>query len=336
MNKEEFIQEAAKKAKTTQQEDCVEYTCMKNSFSSIASDSSCFCAGDSSSASKNGCNQVDGAVETVDNTMKRVVSNILLTGAAGTGKTSLAEYYAAQNNAEVVYYLCHEWTTAEDMLWSIDVGKVALKDPSPYKRGALAYALKLSQEKRVVLIVDEIDKARERIDTLLLDFLQNCRIQKPDNGLEYGNINNITVFITSNERRELIDPLMRRLFKINMGFLSINIELNLLVQQDDYHIDEQRAFVLKVLEAYAEPQANNTLQKLVMKIASRLRQAECDISLSELKAFYLLLGCCGTVKEVEYAIQGWIVRNEEYMEVLDKAFRGIKNLANALWGVRNG
>ena len=275
------------------------------------------------------------------------MKTIILTGPAGAGKTSLAEYIASQNLAKYItlqneaffdYILCHEWVTAEDFTYSINIPTVAktfanLNGNSPfYIKGIIARAIEKSKTDRVVALVDELDKASTRIDALLLDFAQNCRVLDPEGNLIYGNSDNITLFITSNRQRDLIDPLMRRGFKVELKPLPSHVEAELLLdRRGTYYLDKQRKFIIDYVNYVPISYANDKLQRLIAKIAEYLRSQELDISLYEMKHFYLHIPVCGSsVERAKWLIEGWLCRNDDYKDALNKRFKGIHNLANAV------
>ena len=266
------------------------------------------------------------------------MKTIILTGSAGAGKTSLAEYIASQNGAYLDYILCHEWVTAEDFTYSINIPTVAktfanLNGNSPfYIKGVIARTIEKSKTDKVVAIVDELDKASTRIDALLLDFTQNCRMSNPEGKLIYGNTDNITLFITSNRQRDLIDPLMRRGFKVELNPLPAGVEASLLADnKGTYYLDEQRKFIIDYVNYVPVSYRSDKLQKLIAKIAEYLRSQELDISLYEMKHLYLHIPMCGSsVERVSWIIEGWLCRNDEYKDALNKRFKGINNLANAI------
>jgi len=66
-------------------------------------------------------------------------------------------------------------------------------------------------------MIDELDKAPERVDALLLDFLQNGRVPiRPGEHIQ-ADLDSLYVLITSNDMREISDPLMRRARRLWMS-----------------------------------------------------------------------------------------------------------------------
>lgn len=265
------------------------------------------------------------------------MKTIILTGPAGAGKTSLAEYIASQNGASLDYILCHEWVTSEDFTYSINIPTVAktfanLNGNSPfYLKGIIARTIEKSKTNKVVALVDELDKASTRIDALLLDFAQNCRVSDPEGNLVYGDSDNIILFVTSNRQRDLIDPLMRRGFKVELSPLPSSIEAELLADGGTYYLDDQRRFIIDYVNYKPVLYQNEKLQRLVAKVGEFLRSRGLDISLYELKNFYLHIPMCNNDPDrVTWLILGWLARNEDYAEALDTRFKGLTNLAHAI------
>lgn len=260
----------------------------------------------------------------------------LLNGQPGVGKTSLCEYYADLIDAQKLYYLCHEWTTNEELLHTIDVAKLATKNKDPYKRGILWKAIELSQKEKVVVIIDELDKAREKVDTLLLDFVQNCRTTNPDDQFVYGKSENIWLFVTTNEKRQLTDALLRRMFKMRIQHLPPDIEKKLMaVNNSEYFIDKQRQFLINYLNLTEFKELTETQQgviNIVHSAARSLRKAKLDISLYEMKNFLLALSLCTDNSDVEMLVFAWLVRDEEYEKFLNREHKSIRNFANNIWG----
>lgn len=149
------------------------------------------------------------------------VPSMLLFGEPGAGKTSFAKYLSDQLEAELIFAPCYDGVGIEQMIFNWDLGKLVeamtdeeVKGKEALKDGYLLQALRKSQTGKVVLLIDEIDKAKPSVDTFLLSYLQECIINDPLTGLVKGNKNNLFVIFTSNKRRELEDALDRRISMI--------------------------------------------------------------------------------------------------------------------------
>jgi len=84
------------------------------------------------------------------------VRAVVLEGKPGVGKTALGRYYADVNGGTVEYYLCHHWSSDEDLFIGVDVGRVAAgveRAEDAYRPGVLLRAVQASHEGLVVVIV---------------------------------------------------------------------------------------------------------------------------------------------------------------------------------------
>jgi len=149
------------------------------------------------------------------------VPSMLLFGEPGAGKTSFAKYLATELEAELIFAPCYDGVAADQLVYNWDLGTLvdamtdeATKGREAMKDGYLLQALRRSNEHKVVLLIDEVDKAKPSVDTFLLSYMQECMLNDPITGVVKGNKNNLFVVLTSNKRRELEDALDRRISMI--------------------------------------------------------------------------------------------------------------------------
>jgi MoxR-like ATPase len=145
------------------------------------------------------------------------IPSMLLLGEPGAGKTSFGKFIADKLKAHFIFAPCYDGVGAEQLVYNWDLGTLVdamtdehTKGRQAMKDGYLLQALKMSHEKFVVLLIDEIDKAKPSVDTFLLTFLQECMLNDPLTGVVRGKKENMLIIFTSNQRRELEDALDRR------------------------------------------------------------------------------------------------------------------------------
>ena len=168
---------------------------------------------------------------------------ILIEGEAGVGKTEIARVLAKLKNTELVRLQCYEGLDFNAALyeWNYQKQIVSIrlnelknnKDLSIDDLYSENYLLPrpilkaLMSSKRVVLLLDEIDRADEEFEALLLEALAEYQITIP----EFGTIkaeHAPYVILTSNRTRELTDALRRRCLYLWISYPSFQKELEVI------------------------------------------------------------------------------------------------------------
>jgi MoxR-like ATPase len=145
---------------------------------------------------------------------------LLIKGEPGTGKTVLAEEVAKALNMRLITWHVKSTTKAQQGLYEYDaisrlrdsqLGDERVKDVRNYiNRGKLWEAF--DQEERVVLLIDEIDKADIEFPNDLLQELDRMEFFVYETGETIKAAKRPLVIITSNNEKELPDAFLRRCF----------------------------------------------------------------------------------------------------------------------------
>jgi hypothetical protein len=219
----------------------------------------------------------------------------LLLGKPGTGKTFFTDCYAKRTGAEYIYTLCHDGTNSEDLFYSINVGKAVLREADTsdeiYQAGVLLRAVRASLTHKVVVCIDEIDKASKRTENLFLDFAETYRV--PFLGTqEQGVKENITLFFTSNGYRPHSEAFLRRCYRHHFDFLPRSVEISLIG-------GTFAPAIVDALTAIREGGASSPSIKEGMQFAHNLQFAD-------------------NVKDVECLMFAHLCKEPEDMEILQK------------------
>ncbi len=145
---------------------------------------------------------------------------LLVKGEPGTGKTELARQVAASLGMELIEWNVKSTTKAAQGLYEYDavarlrdgqLGEARVHDVAQYIRpGKLWQAF--TAPARVVLLIDEIDKADIEFPNDLLQELDRMEFHVYETGQTIRAIHRPVVIITSNNEKELPDAFLRRCF----------------------------------------------------------------------------------------------------------------------------
>ncbi|SFI71579.1 AAA family ATPase [Thermoflavimicrobium dichotomicum] len=169
---------------------------------------------------------------------QRLGRPLLLEGPAGVGKTALAKAVSAVRGVELIRLQCYEGLDAAHALYDWDYPKQLLMTRATLSGEAgntapdiytdrflierpLLRALKTKPAP--VLLIDEVDRADEEFEALLLEFLSEFQITIPERG-SFRAAEPPTVILTSNRTRDLSDALRRRCLYYWLDYPSVEQE----------------------------------------------------------------------------------------------------------------
>jgi len=155
---------------------------------------------------------------------------LLLTGEAGTGKTQLAFEISRALKMSIEVLRAKSTIKGEEACYVQDT-VLRLNDarfgPGKTNRnvdnffdyviwGPIGRAFR--SEERVVLLLDEIDKTESDVQDNLLDVLEDCQFTIREVNETVSAKHRPVIIITSNAKRELSDPFLRRCYCHHIAF----------------------------------------------------------------------------------------------------------------------
>jgi MoxR-like ATPase len=165
---------------------------------------------------------------------------LLIEGPAGAGKTEVAKVLGEILNTELIRLQCYEGLDEARALYEWNYQKQLLRLQADEDQGlrweelsehifSREYLLErpllkaISAVRRVVLLIDEVDKADEEFEAFLLELLSDFQVSVPELGTIRAAERPVVV-LTSNRARELSEALRRRCLHLFIDFPGIEQE----------------------------------------------------------------------------------------------------------------
>ena len=191
---------------------------------------------------------------------------ILVEGPAGVGKTALAKAMAAATERALIRLQCYEGVDEARALYEWNHAKQLLRITA--ERDAdwehvrtdvfgedfllerpLLKAVRSTDP--VVLLVDELDKADEEMEGLLLELLSDFQVTIPELGTIEARHRPLVV-VTSNATRELSEALRRRCLFLHIDYPSADLEQQIVQLHAPGLGDATRDALVRVVRALRE------------------------------------------------------------------------------------
>ncbi len=175
---------------------------------------------------------LDPELKSIVNIALAMEKPLLLTGEAGTGKTQLAMQVAESLNMDIEILRCKSTIKGEEACYtqdtvlrlndarfgSAETGRDVQDFYDYVIWGPIGRAFRAN--KKVVLLLDEIDKTESDVQDNLLDILEECQFTIREINETIKADIRPAIFVTSNAKRELSDPFLRRCYCHHIAFPS--------------------------------------------------------------------------------------------------------------------
>ena len=223
---------------------------------------------------------------------------LLVEGEPGCGKTDIARALSEALDTDLIRLQCYEGLDAEATLYEWNYPKQLLtirlqekqKNPADLEaeifsekfllRRPLLKALDHDGPRPPTLLIDEIDRAAEEFEGLLLEFLSEFQVTIPEIGTIRAERVPFVV-ITSNRTRELSDAIKRRCLYLYIGYPSWEKELAILRRRvpelDEGLAQEVLSFVQRVRteeEILKKPGISETLDWVAALLALEVEHVD--------------------------------------------------------------
>ncbi len=184
---------------------------------------------------------------------------MLIEGPPGVGKTELAKVVAKTFDRDFFRIQCYEGITFEQIVgeWNYQKQLLHLEaakndsnsedkifDEEYFIRRSLLNAF--LNEKDSVLLIDEIDKADEEVESFLLQALGEQEITINDLGT-FQLQNDLVVILTSNSQRSLLDETKDRCLFLYIPYPSVEREVEIVKSKLPEADDETVSYIVKLV-----------------------------------------------------------------------------------------
>lgn len=184
---------------------------------------------------------------------------MLIEGPPGVGKTELAKVVAKTFDRDFFRIQCYEGITFEQIVgeWNYQKQLLHLEaakndsnsedkifDEEYFIRRSLLNAF--LNEKDSVLLIDEIDKADEEVESFLLQALGEQEITINDLGT-FQLQNDLIVILTSNSQRSLLDETKDRCLFLYIPYPSVEREVEIVKSKLPEADDETVSYIVKLV-----------------------------------------------------------------------------------------
>lgn len=230
------------------------------------------------------------------------IRTLMLEGPSGCGKSFLAKSLAKITGAEFMCLSCFKGMNLDHLIEKPSQmavlhqmsGRENVTDEELMQLGIISRAFQKSQEKPVILLIDELDKVDIAIDTFFLGPIQDAKIYLQSRPPIEANVDNLLLIFTKNFERTLNDALLRRIHPIRMDFMDCSLERKVLSQHCRHELVENLIRIAEIMRnrngayPFERPPAPEELLRAGIYITSMIEWELIDFSFVGENIFYTL------------------------------------------------